>query len=958
MWKFLKYRFVLRLLVLPASATAQIDYTINNGTITVTGYTGSGGALIIPGTINGLPVTRVGDKAFLNCASLTSVTLSNGVASIGKSAFYNCTGLTNATLPGSVTNIGDEAFLYCTNLPAISVDSSNPVYRSVDGVLFNYSETTLIQFPGGKTGDYVIPGSVTNIARYAFVGCTSLTGITIPPGVNSIGEHQFLHCTRLTSVTILDGISSIGFCAFADCLSLTNVSIADSVTSIGGAAFYNCTNLASISFPGTVTSLNHYMFSDCISLTNVSVPSVTNIADHVFYWCTNLLAINVDSTNPGYSSLAGVLFDKSRTTLLEFPAGQAGSYTIPDSVTNVVSYAFVRCNNLTSVTIPDSVNRFGYYAFSYCNNLLGVYFQGDAPNSVPNAPPIFQEDPNATLYYLAGRAGWGTAYDDLPTVQWDPQVLGQLMYTTNNGTLTITAFTGNGGAVVMPSTINGLPVASIGTTAFSGHTNLTGVWLPRTITRLDDSAFAGCTALTSVTIPGGAIGNGVFSNCLALTDVRFSDRVTRIGDWEFSDCLALSTITIPGGITSIGDFAFNDCYNLSRVYFLGDAPSADSTVFAGAGMVTNYYLPRTSGWSTTFAGRPTVPVLFLTETDSGAVAITRYVGLGGSVVVPDSMNGLPVTSIAKGAFSGVTGVINITIGSNLVSTASGQAFADCPDLQAIFVDPMNPVYSSVGGVLFNKSQTELVFCPNGFTGHYRIPDNVSVIGDHAFEYCSDLTGVTIPNSVTSIGSSAFNGCYGLTSYYILGNAPNAGFEAFGATPNATIYYLPGTTGWDRQAQIGNAYVDPQTNLFGFNITGTSNMIIVVEACADLANPVWTPVATNILADGLYCFSDSQWRNYPARFYRMRDFLAFIGISEVLWNPVVQTGDATFGVRSNQFGFTITGFSNLAITVEACADLANPVWTPVATNILAGGWYYFSDPQWRNYPARFYRISPP
>jgi hypothetical protein len=937
MWKFLKYLFVLLLLVLPATVPGQIDYTTNNGTITITGYTGSVGTLTIPATINGLPVTGIGDEAFLNCASLTSVTISNGVTSIGKSAFYNCTSLTSVIIPNSVTNIGDEAFVYCTSLLAISVDSSNSVYSSLGGVLFNNSETTLIQFPGGKAGDYAIPDSVTNIARYAFVDCTSLTSVTIPPSVNSIGDDQFLYCTSLTSVTIPDGISSIGFCAFADCFSLTSVSIADSVASIGNAAFYNCVNL-----------------------TNVSIPdSVTNIDANVFYWCTNLLAIEVDPENPVYSSLAGVLFDKSQTTLVNFPAGNAGSYTISNSVTNVASYAFVGCNQLTSITIPGSVTTFGYYAFSYCQNLLGVYFQGNAPkDSFPYSPPIFQGDTNATIYYLQGSTGWAATFELLPTVKWNPQVLAQLTYTTNGGTLTITAFTGSGGAVVIPVTINGIPIASIGTNAFGGCTNLTGITFPSTITMLDDSAFAGCTALTSVAVPGGATGAGVFSNCLALTNVVLANNVTSIGNWEFSGCLALPTITIPGSVTNIGDFAFNNCYSLSSVYFLGNAPNADSTVFTGDGSVTNYYFATTSGWGATFAGRPTVPVVFMTVTNSGAITITRYLGPGGSVVVPDSINGLPVTGIANGAFSGYTNVINITIGSNIVNTAAGLAFVGCSSLQAIFVNAMNPVYSSTAGVLFNKSQTTLIFCPNGISGAYSIPNNVSSVGNYAFEYCGGLTSVTFPGSVTNIGTSAFNGCNRLKSYYFLGNAPNADFEAFGVTPNATIYYMPGTTGWNEQAQINGAGINPQTNLFGFSITGAGNLVIVVEACTNLAKPFWSALSTNTLSSTPFYFSDSSWTNYPRRFYLVQNFLAFIGISEVLWDPHVQTSGATFGVQSNQFGFTITGSSNLLFTVEACTNLGNPVWTPLATDTLAGGLYYFSDPQWTNYPIRFYRISPP
>jgi hypothetical protein len=145
--------------------------------------------------------------------------------------------------------------------------------------------------------------------------------------------------------------------------------------------------------------------------------------------------------------------------------------------------------------------------------------------------------------------------------------------------------------------------------------------------------------------------------------------------------------------------------------------------------------------------------------------------------------------------------------------------------------------------------------------------------------------VTIPGSVTSIGSSSFHYCTNLASIYFTGNAPTPANDSsvFPGDNNGTVYYLPGTTGW-----------------------GT----------------------------------------------------VFDGRPTRLWNPQVQTKSATFGVRTNQFGFNITGTSGLVIVVEACTNLVNPVWQPVSTNTLAGGSSYFDDPQWMNYHGRFYRLRSP
>jgi len=187
-------------------------------------------------------VTSIGGGAFAFCESLTSITIPDGVTSIGNGVFYVCTSLISITIPDSVTSIGNGAFTDCISLTTIEVGAENVNYADVNGVLFNKEKTLLHTYPAGKTGaNYVVPDSVTNIGGGAFFEGTSLTSITIPDSVTSIGEAAFHNCSSLTSITIGDGVTSIGDRAFYKCTSLTSITIPDSVTSIGSDAFKDST---------------------------------------------------------------------------------------------------------------------------------------------------------------------------------------------------------------------------------------------------------------------------------------------------------------------------------------------------------------------------------------------------------------------------------------------------------------------------------------------------------------------------------------------------------------------------------------------------------------------------------------------------------------------------------------------------------------------------------------------
>ena len=278
------------------------------------------------------------------------------------------------------------------------------------GVAFYDYPKELVRCPKDFQGEYVIPNGVTRINDGAFLNCSNLTGITIPSSVTHIGFYAFGYCTALTSVTIPNSITSIGGQAFYECSGLTSVHIKDltswcrisfnpqpgsnplvyahhlylnsseirnlvipnSVTSIGDSAFRGC-SLSSVTIPRSVTSIGNEAFRCCERLSSIEIPSsVVYIGLATFQDCPNLIEINVATGNLNYSSENGVLFNKDKTILLQYPIGKQGDYTIPNSVTSIGDLAFSNCTDLTMVTIPNCVTNIGIFAFYRCDNLKRI----------------------------------------------------------------------------------------------------------------------------------------------------------------------------------------------------------------------------------------------------------------------------------------------------------------------------------------------------------------------------------------------------------------------------------------------------------------------------------------------------------------------------------------------------------------------------------------------------------
>ena len=184
-----------------ALQSGDFYYTVSGGTVTITGYTGIGGEIVIPDAIDGKPVVRIGDFAFKGFTYVTSVTIGNSVTSIGNYAFESCWSLTNVTIPSSVTSIGDRAFSVCLGMTSIVVDASNTVYSSQDGYYTTKPRQCLFNIQVESCG-LPFPTVLQALGFGRFEWTTGLTSVTILDSVTNIGDDAFYNCTHLTNVTI------------------------------------------------------------------------------------------------------------------------------------------------------------------------------------------------------------------------------------------------------------------------------------------------------------------------------------------------------------------------------------------------------------------------------------------------------------------------------------------------------------------------------------------------------------------------------------------------------------------------------------------------------------------------------------------------------------------------------------------------------------------------------------
>lgn len=698
----------------------------------------------LPEVIIPASMKTVGDEAFANCGTYDdsfTVKIAEGTNQLtfGNGVFSGCT-IDTLSIPSNVTLSAD--FLSGLEIEKITIAADHPTLASENNVLYikdadGQKETLLLYL--SDVADFTVPNSVKSIAANAFYGKFSLTNISLPESVTAIGENAFYMCSYLASVTFRgtsDQPLTIGDYAFWS-TGLHTLTLPDRPITIGAYAF------AEISYYS-------YETYDDESLAALDLGGTVSIGDYAFYKTGEALELTIPATVKTIGNHAFEGSDYTRyLTSVTFEEGSA--------LETIGAYAFSRAK-ISSFNVPASVTSIGAYAFYYCSELTSLTFEeGTAPltfgTTYGNDTGNVLNETLVTEIHFPGRLTviGESAFDrnsKIETVTFGDQYTDSGFTKSNLTTIGEGAFRYASAlsAITIPASVKNTDVIAIGNDAFleSGLTSVTFEESDEGVLTIGTSAFSGCKSLLSMnlpkrlgdftsgstTIPALANGTGVFPtadddgngfNSVSITEgnalYASKDGILYTSDFKelvYCPPAKEGTVEVDARTERIGTNAFANCKKLTAITFPADSvcKQIGAGAFSGCSLLVNMKLP-------------------------------------------DS-----VAAIGEGAFLNCNELVSLRLPASLSSF--DPAMLGCKKLTALTVSENNPNFSSVGGVLFSKDETTLVYyLPTRENAEYTVPDGTKEIADKAFSENVSLTKVTLPASLERVGANAFSNCMSL-----------------------------------------------------------------------------------------------------------------------------------------------------------------------------------------------------
>ena len=714
-------------------------------------------------------LTSIGSYAFYNCGNLQSIAIPDNVTKIDNNTFENCSSLKSVSIGKSCTTISATAFNNATALEKITVSADNEKYSSVDGALLNKEKTSIILYPKSKSGEFVIPDTVTSIADRAFSSCPNLTKITIGANVESVGAYAFSDCSALSDVVFKDSTMEkkvIGDYAFYNCQALSNVDFGNAVTSIGNFAFMIDKSLENVEFPDSLESIGRYAFS-CYDYGTTGSYFASNlksvkfggglktIADYAFY--ENRALNTVKFTGDALTSIGDQSFYNTAITELDLSGTDAsiGTYAFDNcnsfetvklsGVKTIGQYAFYNCRKLTSVELSENLTTIESGAFQSCVALKNI----DIPNKVTklngitfgNCISLKNVSIGSGCTSISSSAFLDSNAIEKITVAEDNKnytVVDGVLYNKDMTTLVLYPKNRSGEFTVLDT------VTTIAVYAFDNSPNLTKVTIGKNVKTIGTSAFGECKSLKTVIFKDSdtvqkTIGDYAFNNCPVLTTVDFGNAVKSIGNSAFFSCQSLNKLDFSkNSVKTIGEYAFTVCKSLESIEF------PDSLESIGYGAFSAY----TDGYGG-YWGSYVASSLKSVKFGSGLKSIADYAFYKNRALNTVKFTGDALTSIGDQSFYN-TAITELDL-SGTDASINMYAFLQCTSLETV----------KLSGV---KTINSYAFQQCASLETVNIGNDVETIGYRAFYYDYNIKQLVLGKGLNSIDSSAFSGYKDLTVY--------------------------------------------------------------------------------------------------------------------------------------------------------------------------------------------------